>query len=501
MKEISGHAVGGGLEPLEPRKLLSISIDTSTPALANVITFADGNGNSTSNQYPGTAGAGWAAGWSRSSKSFGGTVLSGSGEGQSPPIDLVQPDYLQVTASGVGAVARAYAGTDATSDRVIQFDYRFDGTTGGDNAADTIEIFGDNTDKFGLDPFDAKYKTNTWAIKALISQKKAVWQFGFLDRHKTISFLNNPDAVRITQGDLYQFTINEYLVNGTGSYTATVRDTTTGGVYATASALPFCSGELSTDRLEFGMSLATGEIGKFSVDAIHVATVATPAPVIFAIGGLGTPQNPEPGVESVTQAVAKIFSEEGIADADIRGYEQNYDSDKSVNPNGDSIAAEIDKVPAGTPVVLMGFSFGGSQAVSTASQISRPISAMILFDPVLQTDYADQVYDETTDPMQIIRQVPSNVQNAVEFSRVIFQPNGKLYPSGPYAFKINGRAGTFETFTFPRSSGHVEGQITPRSKTPGIGPPGDPINDTAQYMDDAVDGFPLFWDGVDNAGT
>ena len=111
MKHCTGHIATNAVEtpavsivePLESRRLLS----ASAPVLANVATFADGNGTTTSNQYPGTGGGGWDAGWSASSKSFLGTVLSGTGKGQLPPIDLVQPDYLQVTASGTGAISRA----------------------------------------------------------------------------------------------------------------------------------------------------------------------------------------------------------------------------------------------------------------------------------------------------------------------------------------------------------------------------------------------------------
>jgi hypothetical protein len=125
---------------------------------------------------------------------------------------------------------------------------------------------------------------------------------------------------------------------------------------------------------------------------------------------------------------------------------------------------------------------------------------------VVQTDYYDQVNHTSSNPAedhptQITQTLPSTVENAADFGRVIFQPNGVLYAKGPYAFKIQGTAGTYENLFFPRSTKHQAGQLTPRALTPGAGGSGDPINDTSELVDNALDGFPLFWDGVDNGGS
>jgi pimeloyl-ACP methyl ester carboxylesterase len=426
-------------------------------------------------------------------------VLSGTGKGQSPPIDLVQPDYLQVATSGTGGISRAYPGADGgTTDRVIQFDYRFDGTSGDDSDDDSIEIFGDNAGKFGLDQSDASVKTNTWAIKASLNQRGAVWEFGYLDHRGKISFIVDvKSGVVVKRGDVYQFTIDESLDGASETYIATVRDTTAGTVYQTP-VLRFCAKELGTDHLDFGMSLSGGETGKFSVDAIHVATKATPAPVVFVIGGLGATQNPERGVLSVQEDYGPLFQFDGINAKHFRWFEENYDTDTSVNPDGDSIAAEIDKVPLGTPVVLMGLSFGGAQAIVSAAEVDRPINDLILFDPVVKGAYWQQVSYANGKPSQTVETVPGNVEYAADLSRVIFQPDGSLYPKGPYAFRIVGRRGDYENLPFPRSTKHQAGQVTPRALTPGVGGSGDPINDTSELVENAVDGLALFWDGVES---
>jgi hypothetical protein len=67
-----------------------------------------------------------------------------------------------------------------------------------------------------------------------------------------------------------------------------------------------------------------------------------------------------------------------------------------------------------------------------------------------------------------------------------YSPYGSLIPEVP---------GTYHNIFFPITSAHANGQLTPDHTDP-LTPaanfsPGDP--DTSEYVQDAVDGFPMFW--------
>ncbi len=466
----------------------------------DIALFANGGGYSSPDQYPGAAGGGWLSAWTRNSKAVVGTVFPGTNSKQPAPIDLTQSSFLQVQTSNHGAISRALPGTAGTSHRVIQFDYRFDGTRSGASPNDYVSIFGDTISDPRVSASEMS-RDYTWAIRADINASNASWLFAGKNSSGSVSTIDNSGSEAIaTKGDVYQFTINEYFSNGTGTYTATVRDTSDGDVYTTPSPIAFCSNPSTTDHIVFGAALAGRESGKFSIDSIHIATVTTPPPVVFVIGGFGTPQAPTSGTKDVQQLLEPFFNYDGFDAATFRYYEENYDTDKSINPHGDSITAEIDKVPASTPVVVMGFSFGGDQAFYSSADASRTVNDLILFDPVIKAIIDNQVEDITTDPTRYDLNLGSNIQYTDDNARQIFESSGKLYPGGPYSFTVSGQPGTYENLSFPHASGHASGQVTPFQGTAGFGASGDPINDTAELVENALDGFPMFWDGIE-AGT
>jgi hypothetical protein len=236
-------------------------------------------------------------------------------------------------------------------------------------------------------------------------------------------------------------------------------------------------------RLLSSVSKATGSSAQVSTKI---------APVVFVIGGFGDPQYPEPGVGSVQQDYEPMFQHDGISRASqFRYYEQNYDTDTLINRDHDSIAAEIDRVPAGTPVVVIGFSFGGGQAIRSCEQADRKINDLLLFDPVVQTNFANQVINTRSGPQEIVQTLPGNVLSAVDCSRDIFQSNDKIYPEGPYGFRITGRPGTYENLIFPHSTEHWE-LLTPFAGVSAPGAPGSAINDTSALVKNALAGLPMF---------
>ena len=57
-------------------------------------------------------------------------------------------------------------------------------------------------------------------------------------------------------------------------------------------------------------------------------------------------------------------------------------------------------------------------------------------------------------------------------------------------------AGREANYYFPRNAGHEVGEMTPSQGVNITGVAGDQINDTMELVENAVDGFPVFWDGI-----
>jgi len=75
---------------------------------------------------------------------------------------------------------------------------------------------------------------------------------------------------------------------------------------------------------------------------------------------------------------------------------------------------------------------------------------------------------------------------AVDLSRVIFAADGSLLPRRPICLQDQcGQLGEPRELYFPRTTQHQEGQVTPRKGTIGSGESGDPITDTAEFVENA----------------
>jgi pimeloyl-ACP methyl ester carboxylesterase len=200
--------------------------------------------------------------------------------------------------------------------------------------------------------------------------------------------------------------------------------------------------------------------------------------------------------------------------------------------NVDHIASAIETDLGTSDVVLVAVSNGGDIALQAAVKAeaeeegrSSPysISGLIFFDPATAAYSVDPDTGEAVpDPLgqvdvqngsyvQQKRAVPAGVGQAIDCSREIFYAYGAQIgqlvdpDNSPHAFLFSGTAeDSWNLDTFPNNEqdeDHAWGQCTPEVPAlahyglvhGGRGGPGDPINDTSEFLEDAVEGFPMYW--------
>ncbi len=125
-----------------PIVLQSVTSSDPTPPGIVRARFTDGNGSITAQQFGGTAGDGWLAGWTTSTANSSGTVLS------TTPLSPGTGNYLKVSSTS-GSGATSQAGVSRQWDSAVRpydqftrltFDFRIDSTATFDNAGDAYTI-------------------------------------------------------------------------------------------------------------------------------------------------------------------------------------------------------------------------------------------------------------------------------------------------------------------------------------------------------------------------
>jgi YD repeat-containing protein len=257
------------VELLEERRLL-------TSIIAN---FSGGAGTASADQYPGTAGAGWATAWATPP---GNASVSPQIRSTSPLANSGNSLYTPVTASAAadgGAVNRGYASTGTSTTDVstagihrVSFDFRLDSElTTFASATDQINIFGDGTSRSGTG------SSNTWVIAALGTASSGAqaktWAFQIGNRAgAAVSWVDT--GVQLSAGTVYHFTV--IVDPAAKAYTASVSDGGTGpGRSFTSDTLPWRSGSLfgqatTTYVAAAAVGSAANEQVAFSLDSVTV---------------------------------------------------------------------------------------------------------------------------------------------------------------------------------------------------------------------------------------
>lgn len=238
------------------------------------LTFANGNGTSSVDQYTGTSGSGWNAAWSSavtSSSSFTGTVTNTN------PLVTGGGNYLSSTVTTTGTAApqatvfRQYNGTpsgvDISLDHTISFDFRGEtALTAG--TSQSYNLFAStSTSRTGLD------NTDTWAFKV----ENGTWRVMNGNKAGGGTYVNT--GVSYVAGTTYDFTIS--VDADTQSYTASIYN---GSTTYTSGVLGFrSSSAVDGTNLYFGASgSASGQSFSFSLDNLSVV----PEPSTLLLGAL-----------------------------------------------------------------------------------------------------------------------------------------------------------------------------------------------------------------------
>ena len=253
--------------------------DASAATLAN---FDDGNGSGSPDAFPGTAGAGWAGGWTNAPL---GTVINTNpwnGGGK----------YLSVSNSGAGSFAmqRQFGLPDPTKPHTIRWQWRFDGDFNDFTSAgeDRIHFFGDDN---GSETGSGG--GNSWLIGVTNNRPG----FGAVDNEfyffdgtggSGFSVANMFDTDLLLQDDtIYDFEV--FVDPDAGTYNATVSD---GINTVSAFGLGFRNQNAAPgtyDFVGFGLNASgAGDDLTFALDSISISQIPEPASfAIWSLLGLG----------------------------------------------------------------------------------------------------------------------------------------------------------------------------------------------------------------------
>jgi hypothetical protein len=253
--------------------------------------FNGANGTTQPDDYVGTAGDGWVAGWTSSG------AATGTGIVATTPLNS-GGNYLQVvdnTTSTTVSVRRQFQSTpglDITQPYRITLDFRADGD------ATTFNVFGDRFGIFGDSATSASSTaaSNTWGIGVVggtsgagSGQSAFPMRWYFFDRNVSSDFNTSnmfDTSLGFVFGRTYSITID---VNpGAGTYGASIND----GVNPVVSAtdLGFRKGVTASVSDTVGIVAnadAPTDNSRFSVDSIRITAVPEPATAtLLGLAGL-----------------------------------------------------------------------------------------------------------------------------------------------------------------------------------------------------------------------
>jgi hypothetical protein len=209
---------------------------------AIVANFADGPGNTSSDQYPGIAGNGWQGGWSMGTGATGSTTTNTTLATNANPLTVGGDQYLSVTLNTGTSIndnwttARrqfgAFDGVDPTKPHTINFDFRPEAKNEIPDAEfrSRYQIFGNSSE-----PGDTSTATTWWIVAAAGTTGSAptgvvINNWGFLTNPNPLTTpaptgMNFVDSgITMNANTVYHFQIKVYPASKT--YVATVSDGT-----------------------------------------------------------------------------------------------------------------------------------------------------------------------------------------------------------------------------------------------------------------------------------
>ena len=269
--------------PLVAALAASAGLRSEAAIIAN---FNDGDGNISSDQYPGNATDGWASGWGA-----GGHLTASSGVVSTAPLSG-GGNYLQVTDNTT--VTSTYArrtyqtvggNVDITQTYTISLSYRFDGNIADFNAFnDRVAIFGDTASAS-----TGTGATNTWCVGVVGGTNTDVTAAGnwyFIDNNGSTSFGSSNmsyTSLSFVAGRTYDISITVNPVAGT--YSASINDGVNPEVSASDLAFRRGTGSITasaTQTLYIANNASAGtDSSAFSID--NIVIVPEPASAMMAL--------------------------------------------------------------------------------------------------------------------------------------------------------------------------------------------------------------------------
>ncbi len=272
-----------------------------TSQAAIIADFSGGEGTTSANQYRGTAGEGWTAGWSFRTGSGGSTETPSTTVikvENTAPLTPGGGNYLKVayqryiaSGSNRAGVARPFAtsgetGVDVTQAYTISFDFRVDSLTGWDLNTDQIAFSSESTTTIG-----SFASTAPWAL--WLRADEPGWQVRNGNGAGGGSFLDFADIGldTIEIGAVYSITVEMDPLAGKYDLTISV-----GNKIYRASQLN--GGEwlgfggsgaqaAASNVLQFRATMSgVGDEVSWSMDNIRVASIPEPGSVALGLGGL-----------------------------------------------------------------------------------------------------------------------------------------------------------------------------------------------------------------------
>jgi len=262
-----------------------LAFTSGSSAQVATLDFTGGNGTSSVDQWQGTGGSGWTAGWVQGTDSSsmdinrtvvntdpffggGGNYLSGS--------NTVLATYGGQVRNGI---YRAYNGATLTDSLTYSWNFRIDSATGFSNAFNDQLTFMETSDQQVFNPGSAA--TTTWFLQL----RGAAGNLTVRARNGT-GQVDTASAIAI--GTDYGFQVVSNPTTKTYSYSIT--NLATSGVVASGTNLGWWNGSASAHGGVFNtiVGLEGNNIGDgvaFSLDSVAISAI--PEPSTYALLGLG----------------------------------------------------------------------------------------------------------------------------------------------------------------------------------------------------------------------